>query len=175
MQGQNLTYYFAAHLGLRNHPERRVVVWKQCHFPRATWQKACGAQLGPNSVCRPLHGAMRVSLTNDTAYFLPSLPGPSFYLQTAQNWGSTWQVSHSGMFLFTEKHLHSYQWRIRTPSKISKAMLLKAWSLTQHKKLPFLQNFPEIQIFRPDHKRIEPASLGQESSNLCKNKPMDPH
>ena len=37
---------------------------KQCHFPRATWQKAWWAQLGLYSVCSPLHGAMRVSLTN---------------------------------------------------------------------------------------------------------------
>lgn len=135
MQWQNLTYYFAAHLEVRNHTEGRVIVWKAVSFPRSHVAEGMKGSAG-TSVCRPLHGAMRVSLTNDTAYFLPSLPWLSFYLQTAQNWGSTWQVSHRGMFLFTEKHLRSDQWRIHTPSKISKAMLLKAWSLTQHQKTP---------------------------------------
>lgn len=158
---------------MRNPTEGIVIVWKAMSFPQSPWQKALRAQLGLYSVCSPLHGAMRVSLTYGTSYFLPSFPWLSFYVQTAQNWDSTWQVSHRGMFLFTEKHLHSNQWRIHTPSKISKAMLLKAWSLTQHQKSPLTPELSRNSNLQ-GWSQIYWINLGQESSNLCKNKPMDP-
>lgn len=166
--------HFAAHSGVRNRTEGRVIVWKRCPFPGATWQKAGRAQLGPSSVCRPLHGAMWVSLTNDAAYFLPSLPDSPFTSKLPRTEGAPDRCPIA-VCLYLPKSICIQINGESANLKFPRQCFSKRGPWLNIKKLPFLQNFPGIQIFRPDHKPIEPTNLGQESSNLCKNKPIDPH
>ena len=125
------------------------------------------------AVCRPLHGTMRVSLTNDAAYFLPSLPDSPFTSKLPRTEGAPDRCPIA-VCLYLPKSICIQINGESANLKFPRQCFSKHGSCNI-KKLPFLQNFPGIQIFRPDHKPIEPTNLGQESSNLCKNKPRDPH